>query len=408
MAIEPEGYLHRARFVVPATDSGPEVIENGGVLTRHGRIVAVGPASDFPDPQVPVIDHGDAVLMPPLVNCHCHLELSYLCQLAESGSWERPGEMAAWIETLVNAREKDTTDAEEQRFVAWQALAGLYARGCLAVADVGNDPESADIGREFKIRVQFFREVLGMTTGLAPRARELADAARPEEKLTPHSVYGTAPDIIGKLKSRGGDNLFPIHLAESLEELEFLATGSGPLADFLNSRGGIDPAFTPVDCGPVSYLDGLGALDENTLCVHCVHLSEDEISLIGQRHAGVCLCPGSNRYLGVGIPPVSEMLAAGIKPGIGTDSLVSNGRLDLWEEMKLLAAMDTALDPAIIVKMATSWGSDILGLSAELGRLKPGALSSFLAVRGDVPQGPDDVFAFLVNTGSEIDLEWVE
>ncbi len=408
MAIEPEGYLHLARFVVPMVDGAPDLLVNGAVLTRHGRIVAVGPAADFPDPGVPLIDHGEAVLLPPLVNCHCHLELSHLAGLAEDGPWFRPGEMAAWIENLLNTRGEDGTGVEEQLFVARQALAGLYARGCIAVADIGNEQVSADIGAGFKVMVGFFREVLGMTAALAPRARELAAAVAADISLTAHSAYGTAPDLIQTLKQRAGEGLFSIHLSESLEELEFVALGSGPLAGFMARRGGVDPAFSPAGESPPAFLDRLGVLDRNTLCVHCVHVNDDDIKLLAARGAGVCLCPGSNRYLGVGTPPVAAMLAAGIRPGLGTDSLASNDRLDLWQEMKILARMAPEVDPGDILRMATSWGSDILGLGGDIGRLAPGFPAVFPAVRVPGITDPDEVFSSLVRGGGEIELEWVQ
>ncbi len=409
MAVEPEGYLHAARYLVVPAGDGLEVVENGAALTRHGRIAEVGRRSAFPDPDVPVVDHGDAVLIPPLVNCHCHLELSFLAPLAEKGRWERPGEMAAWIRNLLAARESAEADGEERSFVAWQALAGLYRRGCLAVCDIGNDPASSALMRDFKTRVVFFLELLGMTAPLAPQAREILDDPPGGLRLVPHSLYGTAPDIVGRLKRMAGKTLLPIHLAESAEEVEFVATGQGPLAEFLAERGGVDPAFRPSGESPVAFLDRIGGLDENTLCVHFVQVDDSDMELAARRRAKVCLCPRSNRYLGVGRAPLGDILAAGIRPGIGTDSLASNTVLDLWEEMKLLADEHPEVDPAAVFMMASGWGADILGLAGEMGRLAPGASAAFLAARGaDLPNDPADVAAFLVHSGPELELEWVE
>ena len=409
MTVEPEGYLHTARYLVLPRGDGLEVVEDGCVLTRGGRIIACGPRAGMENPGLPVADHGEAVLVPPLVNCHCHLELSFLAPLSEDGAWRAPGRMAAWIEHLLAARDEATADAEERSFVAWQALAGLYRRGCAAVCDIGNDPAAARIGRDFKTRVLFFLEVLGMTAPLAPLAREIIADPPAGMSLAPHSPYGTAPDVIAALKRLARGRLFPIHLAESAEEVEFVANGTGPIARFLAGRGGTDPAFTPAGESPVAFLDRIGGLDENTLCVHFVQVDADDIALAARRRARVCLCPGSNRYLGVGTAPLAAILAAGIRPGIGTDSLASNPVLDLWGEMALLAAEHPEVDPAAVFMMASGWGADILGLAPELGRLAPGASSAFLAVRGPgLPARAAEVPAFLVHGGAELEVEWVE
>ena len=83
----------------------------------------------------------------------------------------------------------------------------------------------------------------------------------------------------------------------------------------------------------MEYLDSLGVLDSNTLCVHAVHVSKAEIVTLAEKKVRVCLCPGSNRFLGVGKAPVTEFLAHGILPALGTDSRASNTRLSMWREM---------------------------------------------------------------------------
>ena len=244
MAIEPEGYLHRARFVAPMNEEGPEVISDGAVLTRHGRIAAVGPAADFLDPGVPVVEHGEAVLVPPLCNCHTHLELSHLAPFAEDGPWRRPGEMAAWITALLDARAASDTDEEERLFVARQALAGLYSRCCIAVADIGNDPASEDIGKYFKVLVGFFRELLGMTVGLAPEARKIAAGAGRESSLTAHSLYGTAPDIIRELKTKPARHFSRSTWPNPWRRRSLSPQAPVPWPSFLNLWGGLTPPLS--------------------------------------------------------------------------------------------------------------------------------------------------------------------
>ena len=112
----------------------------------------------------------------------------------------------------------------------------------------------------------------------------------------------------------------------------------------------------------------------------------------------VCLCPGSNRFLGVGSAPVERYLAQGILPALGTDSLASNPELSLWREMRLLAEASDAPDPSVIFAMATLGGAQALHLDAHLGSLEPGKEADVLAVPLAEPAAtPEALMQALVN-----------
>jgi cytosine/adenosine deaminase-related metal-dependent hydrolase len=158
----------------------------------------------------------------------------------------------------------------------------------------------------------------------------------------------------------------------------------------------------------VQYLHQLGILDEKTLCVHCIHVSDNEIELLAQTGSWVCLCPGSNRYLGVGKAPVAKYLQSGILPALGTDSLASNPEISIWREMQLLAEDHCAVEHAVILAMATVAGAAALNLDVETGTLEPGKRADFLAVPlPNTVQNAAEVYAYLVTTGSSIQPEWI-
>ena len=121
-------------------------------------------------------------------------------------------------------------------------------------------------------------------------------------------------------------------------------------------------------------------MDERTLCIHAVHVSEEEIDLLAAACAKVCLCPTSNRFLRVGRAPVRGYLERGILPALGTDSRASNPELSLWREMRVLAEENPELDPARIFAMATLGGAQALGLEADYGALAPGRKADILVV----------------------------
>ena len=407
-------YLHKAPYLVPvaADQDLPTVIVNGAVLTRNGRIIEVGPYDELGGHDALEVEHGSAVLMPALVNCHSHLELSYLARLGQASNHEA-GDITGWIRILLSAREKEH-DPQDIEMAAWQALARLYAGGCRGLLDIGNLPASRDIAKRFKVNSRFFQEILGLTSpGIEAGSALLASVADdPELFYTAHAPYSTAPELIKQIKARASrhGHLFPIHVAESVDEIEFLATGQGRFRDFLEERGALDTSFVAPGQSPIAYLDSLGALDKQTLCVHCVHCDDNDISIMAARQVQACICPGSNRFLGVGTAPVPQLLDSGISLVLGTDSLSSNPHLSLWEEMRVLSQDHPGLKPEAIIRMATRNGAELMGIASEIGSLTPGCSARFLAVSGDLPENSsgDEILRWLVSAGLEITTEWVE
>ncbi|MDA8163874.1 MAG: amidohydrolase family protein, partial [Desulfobacteraceae bacterium] len=387
--------------------AGPPIID-GGVLWADGRIVAVGPFAGLRVEGGRVVEHEGCALIPALVNAHAHLELSHLAPLGrEAAVTPFPG-MAEWITALLHRRETVPASDEEIAAQARAALDDLRRTGTILVADTGNRPESVHLGRDGGMDALFFLEFLGLSRAAAEAGLKRLAAVEAGTACTAHAPYSTAPGLIRGLKQRAAaaGRLFPIHVAESADEIEFLRTGGGPLRRFLESRGAWDGSFAPPGCGAVDDLHRLGVLDGRTLCVHAVHLSSGEIDTLASRQAKVCLCPGSNRTLGVGKAPVAKLLAAGIRPALGTDSLASNPRLDLWEEMRLLREDHPEVAPEEVFAMATANGAAALGCAGRLGSLAPGRDARLLAVRCPVP--PDDIFEFLTTAGPEAEVRWVE
>jgi len=394
-------YLYRAPFVV--TGHGP-VIADGAVLTEDGLVAAVGPYAELKDLDAQRQDYEGHVITPALVNCHAHLELSHLADL--TGACHTPGDMTGWIRGLLAARAAHD-DVAAQNDASLMALARLYAGGCRAVADIGNRVESGLIGGGFKTEVRFFLELLGLCGESEEAALSALAGIGGDVRCTAHAPYSAGPRLILALKKRAGGELFPVHVAESAQELEFLRTGGGPFADFLRERGVPVAAFTPPGMGAVRYLDSLGVLDKQTLCVHGVYVEDEEISLLAARGAAVCLCPGSNRFMGVGTAPAQKMLAQGIPLVLGTDSLASNPSLSLWREMQVLREDHPGLQPESVFAMASSNGARLLGIEERIGIIAPRVSSSLLAVRCPA-KNEAEVFDYLTSAGTDIRLEWLE
>ncbi|MGX9728870.1 MAG: amidohydrolase family protein [Candidatus Electronema sp. VV] len=371
--------IRRAPWLLPI--SSPPVAD-GSIAVAAGIIAAVGPFREVRRswPGAQVIEHPDCVLLPGLINAHTHLELSHLAYL---GQQPAPSSFPAWIEALLAVRSQAAADDAAMLQAARQALAQQQAEGVAVLADISNSGLTSQLAAEFSGRLLVFKEYLGLRTDSATAALLRLQQESDEQPCTGHAPYSTHPILLRGLKARANrlGHVFPIHTAESAAEIALLRTGGGPFRAFLEERNLWDGSFQPMGDtgGAVRWLHQHGLLDSRTLCVHCVHIDADEIALLAASGAKVCLCPGSNRSLGVGKPPLASLLKKGILPALGTDSLASNPELSLWREMRLLAEEHPSVPPETILAMATLGGAMALGLDKRLGSLEVGKEAVILA-----------------------------
>ncbi len=390
--------LHRAPWVLPI--SSPAIID-GAVLVDDTQILKVGRYADVRKEAFDVfVEHEGRILMPGLINAHCHLELSPFAELSSQSV--EPGNMPAWISSLLDLRSKQQGD-EIDGSSCQAALTDQYADGVGLLLDIGNG-SSLPVSSIEGVQVHYFRELLGLSKQATDFGLQTLAELGSEHLITAHAPYSTSSTLLQAIKGRANEvkQLYPIHVAESGDEVEFLKTGQGRFRTFLEERGVWDGSFAAPGIGSVSYLDQLGLLDEKTLCVHCVHLTDDEILLISNKNAKVCLCPGSNRFLGVGMAPVGKMLKAGLRPCLGTDSLASNPDLSIWREMSIVAEEHPGLEPEVIVAMATHYGAEAIS-DTKRGSLAKGCTSQFLSVGYD----GQEPFDFLTQSKGVEDIVWV-
>ena len=419
--------LHRAPWILTGmnTEAGGRarlIIEDGALVVADGSIQEVGKYSHVVKEfgHCTIRDHEDMVLAPALINGHCHLELSHLdiaCKANGKNCYN--GDPTQWIRDLLAERSRileDRIDAEELILNhARQALRHMYSEGIAFVGDVGNSLSSRVIGDGQNIRVGFLLELLGLTKASEAKTFARLDKIKAngfsDTCCTAHAPYSTTPGLIRAIKKHANlqGHIFSIHAAESEPEVEFLQSGTGPFNEFLHERGAYDGSFITPGMGPVEYLEDLGVLDERTICVHGVHVNQAEIEILAEKKAKVCLCPGSNRFLGVGKAPVSEFLARGILPALGTDSKSSNGLLSMWREMRLLREDHPGLAPATVFAMATRGGAEAWGLADEMGTLEPGKHALVLKTScRDCMRSAQEVFEYLTSAGESVQAGWLE
>lgn len=371
--------LFSAGWVVPVVRPA---IRDGRVAVENGRIAWVGAAGDPGEPAGDVEELGPGVLLPGLVNAHCHLELSALAGRVPGGAG-----FSAWVTALVETRfgvPQDVADA-----AAAAAIETLERTGTVAVGDVSNTlAHLPALGRSRLEAVVFFEQIgwdpskaEAIASGAMARLAALTQAGLAPNvavKLAAHAPHSVSAPLFQRLSAAG---LAALHLAESPDESAFLRSGNGAWGGFLRSRVG-DVPFTPPGLSPVAYVESLGVLHPGLLAAHCVHVDADDRGRLARSGTAVAVCPRSNRTIGVGLPPVLELREAGVPLALGTDSLASAPSLELVDDMAALQRELPGLDPAFIVHMATAGGARALGRPG-LGSLAPGQRAALAFAPGE-------------------------
>ncbi|HEV2751109.1 MAG TPA: amidohydrolase family protein [Gemmatimonadales bacterium] len=361
--------LIRARSVHPVT--APPIADGAVLVDHRGKIVAVGPAATVPAPEgARRLEFPEGALVPGLVNCHTHLELTHLA------GKNRETAFAPWIRAIRAL--KDATTTEEISRSAEQGVRDAWAAGVTCVADTGSTGAPLEALTRLGGRGIYYQEVFGPDP--AKCGASLAELEQAVARLTPlasrhvrlgvspHAPYTVSEPLYRAVTDFARREGLPVavHLAESREESELVRDGTGPFADALRARG---IAVHAHHCSPVQYLLRLGVLQRATewLFIHCVQVDERDIAILRDSGGAVAHCPRSNRAHGHGAAPLGAFRRAGVRVGLGTDSVVSVGDVDLGAE-----ARAAGLDGEEALRMLTLDGARALGLEREIGSLDVG------------------------------------
>ncbi len=366
--------------VVLTMDAGNRVIRAGAVLVRDDRIVAVGPIAEIARqaPDARRKDYGRAILMPGLVNAHCHSGL--LRGTAEGlplWDWLRlfidpmhrvllPGdaEAASWLCYGESLLAGTTTAVDMWRFMAGSARAAEQLGLRVVMVPYVGEAEGFDYFDTLDDNEQLIRDWHGAANG---RINVWVGVE--------HQFYFT-PEACKRA----------VRLCETY--------GVGLHTHSNESRLEIPEAFKRHGLLPIQALEKLGLLaPEHVLLAHCVWLDPAEIELMQKYRIGVAHNPTSNMKLASGQAPIEALIAAGIAVGLGSDGEKENNNLDIFEEMKMASLLAKfgamraeALDSWDILRSATIEGARALGMADKIGSLEPGKQADIIAVRGDIPR----------------------
>ena len=369
---------YHASWVLPVT-SPP--IRDGWVDVEDGVILAYGGRSTVGTvPMVRTIDLGHCVILPGLVNAHTHLELSLL-----RGKVLPRLSMPAWACDVMGT--VSSCEASSSNPVA-EAVTETRLAGTALVGDISNTLDSLKALDSDTVDAVVFREMLGFNVSdyevmglIEPllRCTRERENSRVQVRAAAHAPYSVSPSLFRAL-ALAVPGPRSVHLAESPEELDFLRDGGGIWREVLKERGRWDSSWCPPGTGPVAYLEALGWLRPDTIAVHGVQLTNDEITQIATAGTTLVTCPRSNHWTGAGEPPIAEFYTLGARVAIGTDSLASAPDLNLFAELAEVRRLAPAVPAARIVESATIVGAAALGRGSSLGAIEVGRPAALIVV----------------------------
>ncbi len=375
-----------ARWVIPV-DQPP--LEWGVVEIEGERIVAIHPP--FSEQAGSTTNLGEAAILPGLVNAHTHLEFSDLTEPVAPGK-----SFADWIDRVVERRRGQSDPSQAVR----QGLSESLASGTTTVGEIA----TSDAWRSISICEAtgvVYRELIGLKPDRWEPALEIARAhlrkAPPENAnwirgLSPHAPYSVHPELYRRLIDLAVEAGAPVavHLAETREELELLEHGTGPLVEQLTKFGAWETGLIPKGSRVLDYLIPLAEVDHG-LVIHGNYLSDADIEFLAHHpNLSVVYCPRTHAAFGHGPHPWRQLLSAGVRVALGTDSRASNPDLSIWNEVLALMNRYPEFNAGQLLRMATLNGAEALGCDHEVGSLTRGKLANLLVVRLDAEMTPSE------------------
>lgn len=384
-----------AKWVIPMVG---EPIAGGAVAIDGDEIVDVGAELDLVNryPHAERTDYPQHVIMPGLINCHTHLDLSKYQNYADDPVRKMGGGVVNYIEWLIGTlRYKRQIDPSILREAVEEGLNHSIESGTTCVADMGNYEGIFALLEQKGLRGVIFPEVISIESSVSKDMFESAMAIVEKYQeiesdlitvgMGPYSPYTLSRNILRILSQYCRSSQLPlmIHAAASFQEMEFFRDSSGDIADKLFPNIGWDDLPPPHHRTPIQHLLQIGFLDCQPLLTGCTQLTDTDLDVIAQTGSKIVLTLRAGQYLQQGVPDLKKMHDHHILTVIGTDGLPSVDTLSLWDEMRSFIETyrtQMQLSGHQILSMVTSHAAQALGLSEEVGTLEKGKRADLIVV----------------------------
>lgn len=327
------------------------------------------------------IDATEGIVMPGLINCHTHLAMTLLRGIAD----DMP--LRKWLFEKIFPLESRIMNPDSVYIGALLGCAELIWHGTTCIADGYFFPDSTIKAlSKAGLRGVVAQGIIDFPSPDVPEPKKNLVVAQHflqkwkgySELINPgifcHSPYTCSEDTLKKAKQMAEKYNTPlqIHLSETIQEVKDIKYKTGKR--------------------PVHYLDHIGVLEENTIAAHAIHLDDDEIRLVAEKGVKIVHVPESNMKLTSGIAPLVKFVNNGIAVGIGTDGSASNNNLNLFCEMDIAAKLSKVitkdpkcLDSYTILKMATLWGAEVIGMEDKIGTIEEGKAADMVVLDLNIP-----------------------
>lgn len=360
-----------ADFVYPV--NGDPIEKGVVVIDREGKVLETGQAHEY-DPTELEIFKG--AIIPGLINTHCHLELSHLKGVANTGTGLLP-----FLSTVVNFRDVDQSQIMD---AIRKGDEEMQREGIVAVGDISNKLDTAETKAKSPIRYYTFVEMFDfMQDNLADNFyngyKEVYDGQVEgngnKKSCVPHAPYTVSKRLFQKINTTNqAGATVSIHNQETEHENRLFQDKTGDFLEFYRIFKFSLEEFEPN--GKTSIYYALSQMDpgQRTLFVHntMTTVADIEAAKAWNKNIYWATCPNANLYIENRLPNYQNFVDTGAKVTIGTDSLTSNWQLSVVEEMKTIAKFQSYIDFETLLQWATLNGAKALGYEADLGSIEPG------------------------------------
>jgi cytosine/adenosine deaminase-related metal-dependent hydrolase len=349
-------------------------IKNGVItVDDSGKILAIDDGSSFQTDNSVAVEKFEGIICPGFINTHCHLELSHL----KDKITPKKG-LVSFIKDVQSLRNSAETEIIA---AAVDADAQMYKNGIVAVGDIANSAISATIKRKSMLYYHTFIEVFSFLPDRAKATFQNAINLSGEFKelitsVTAHAPYSVSKGLF-KLISRLCDeqpNLMSIHNQESAEENKLYRYKMGGFIDLYNALGIDISFFRPQARNSLQTMVPMLTNKQNILLVHNTFTNLKDIYFVKRfdRKINWCFCPNANLYIENQLPKLDLFLDQGFNITLGTDSLASNGKLCILNEMRTIQQNFPTITFNQMLPWATLNGAKFLGIDNEKGSIEVG------------------------------------
>lgn len=390
-----------AKYLLTLNNSD-EPIEDGAIAIELGKICDVGTRDELKKkyPGCMETDHPGHVLMPGLINAHCHLDLTGYYEANRAIITEQP-ETADYIDWLIGLiKYRKNTSAVQKIASIRKGASQAIESGTTCIGDSTTFEGEYCILDETGIRAIIYSEIYSGKTESAQELFENALAiaekyfdpskdSRITTGLAPTAPYLLSKNLLKIISQHAINTEIPlkIHAAESFAEMEFFFDSKGAIGERLFPAVGWTAELPPSHLKtPVSFLDEIGFLSASPAIIGAIHLSDKCLRLLARNMCRVVYCPTSNNYFNHGVLPVIKLKKNGIPVGLGTGAPHKPQSYSMWDEMREAMKMTPGSPaPKEIMQMATVGSARVLGLENQVGTLTKGMLADYIIV--DLPPG---------------------